>query len=32
LRILHSYPATAAAFGLLLIGMLAWLGYQGPFF
>lgn len=32
LRILHSYPASAAAFGLLLVGMLAWLGYQGPFF
>lgn len=31
LQILHSYPASAAAFGLLLVGTLAWLGYHGPF-
>lgn len=31
LRILHSYPATAAALALFLLGTLAWVGFVGPF-
>lgn len=31
LRMLRSYPSTAAAFGLFLVGFLAWLGFYGPF-